>query len=376
MTRQEIDQVNQYLDGTISDEDFARLQENLRQSAELRRLLRDLATIDSKLTEIAAINPETLRILQPPDAREAYESRFSRALWNSVGVLAASILLALVGVWAAWAYSAKEKPRITQLPQPPLPVRAAVIGAITGTDIWEKICTQFEKSTGRQLFVAYTGDRELCEDAFRKGRADVLIGHANDDTAKLISDGFGMNNRAWAYNDMMIAGPIEDPAGIRGMESGAEAMKRIAETQSPYFDFKGSGSREVARNLWKAAGLEEPEGDWVLKDEGHDKWASMRFAEDRGAYVIVGRLPAHARKIPKGNMEVLVQGDPAMRRPLIVMEANSKRFPTANGAGAHAFADFLLSKEIQKLLSEYGAEAFGGFPYFPPVNPPHAQARL
>jgi tungstate transport system substrate-binding protein len=39
-----------------------------------------------------------------------------------------------------------------------------------------------------------------------------------------------------------------------------------------------------------------------------------------------------------GKMEVLVQGDPEMRRPYVVIEANAKKFPQANAAGARALA--------------------------------------
>lgn len=373
MNPEDIDWVYQYLDGTISDADFAELQARLRESAELRRLWRDMAAIDAKLIEIAAGNPAIMHLLQPPDARAAERPSPGRAisqfLWRSSGALAACAIFGMVCLWTMWAYTTKQKQlHAANLPLPP--VRAAVVGALTNMGVWDAICERFEKATGRKVYIAYTGDHELCEDAFRQGRADLLVVHDSDDADKLVADGFGVNDRPWAYNEMIIAGPLADPAGIRGLDNGAEALRRIAETRSLYFDFKGSGSQEVARILWKSAGMEEPEGSWVLKDENHDKWASMQFAHDQGAYVILGRLPVHSRKLPKEKMAVLVQGDPAMRRVFVVMEASVKRFPAANAAGARALADFLVSPETQRFLSEFGAEDFGGTPYFPPVHPP------
>jgi len=67
------------------------------------------------------------------------------------------------------------------------------------------------------------------------------------------------------------------------------------------------------------------------------------------------------------GMEILVKGDPVMRRPFIVMEANPQRVPRANYAGARALSDFLLSAKIQSFLLEFGRQTNGPGPLFFPV---------
>ena len=57
-----------------------------------------------------------------------------------------------------------------------------------------------------------------------------------------------------------------------------------------------------------------------------------------------------------------------MRRPFIVMEANPKKFPNANHAGARALSDFLLSPKVQTLLAEFGQKTTGRGPLFHPVE--------
>ncbi len=133
-------------------------------------------------------------------------------------------------------------------------------------------------------------------------------------------------------------------------------------------EFRGIGSREMSHRLWTRAGI-RPSGDWLLQDqceEGHD---ILRFARERGAYVVVGRMPVLFDKMPHEEMRILVEGDPAMRRPYIVMEADPKRFPKANHAAARALSDFLLSETVQRFLKTFGAERFGGIPLFHPVWP-------
>jgi tungstate transport system substrate-binding protein len=70
--------------------------------------------------------------------------------------------------------------------------------------------------------------------------------------------------------------------------------------------------------------------------------------------MIGGRLPILFKKMePDPGVKIMVQGDPVMRRPYMVMVANPDRFPDANIDGASKLADFLLSDKIQKFLATY-----------------------
>jgi tungstate transport system substrate-binding protein len=259
--------------------------------------------------------------------------------------------------------------RKTPAPLEPQPVRVAVIGGmVTTTGLWQAVSARFEKATGIKVQLVITGQREICADYLRNGKVDLLTMHSGDITTNLVADGYGVNMRPWTRNDLVIVGPKNDPAGIRGMKDGAAALKKIAGTKSPYLDFQGIGSREMAHNLWKAAGIPNPEGPWVLKDESSDKWSALKFAQSRGAYVITGRIPVKDGKLAADGMEIMVEGDAAMRRPFIVMEANPKKFPQTNVTGARALSDFLLSPETQAFLEQYRVGEFGGIPPFHPVE--------
>ncbi len=71
----------------------------------------------------------------------------------------------------------------------------------------------------------------------------------------------------------------------------------------------------------------------------------------------MGYIPAQTGKMYADGMEILVKGDPIMRRPFIVMETNPKKFPQANYAGARALSDFLLSAKLQNFLLGFGRPA-------------------
>ncbi|HPV41349.1 MAG TPA: substrate-binding domain-containing protein [Spirochaetota bacterium] len=260
------------------------------------------------------------------------------------------------------------KDRVKPVGPDPKIVRTAVIGGMIMTGLWKEISKRFEAKTGYRVVVVAHGPRPILDRAFREGKADLLTMHSGDITTDLVADGYGMNMRPWTRNDLVIVGPPSDPAKIKGLRSGVEAFKLIAAAQAPYLDAFNKGGRELSHTLWTKAGV-RPRGGWVIKDEGNRAKDIITFAEKNDAYVVFGRMPVLFEKIELGSMKIMVEGDPLMRRPYIVMEANPKRVPGANTKGAKMLADFLLSDEIQKLLSEFGTREYGGLPLFYPVWP-------
>ena len=62
------------------------------------------------------------------------------------------------------------------------------------------------------------------------------------------------------YNDFVIVGPIDDPAGVAGSKDAASALRRIAETKSAFVsrgDDSGTHKAELA--LWRDAGIDPRE---------------------------------------------------------------------------------------------------------------------
>ena len=246
-------------------------------------------------------------------------------------------------------------------------VRCAVIGGMTMTGLWPEISKMFEAQTGYHVEVVVTGPRPLLDTAMRAGKVDLLTMHSGDITTDIVADGIGVNMRPWTRNELVIVGPTNDPAGIRGLTNGVLALRKIAAAQAKFVDFEGIGSRELTHTLWRLAGI-DPKGDWLIKDDTTiSKWNVLQFCRSNHAYVVVGYIPALTGKMANGGMEILVQKDPVMRRPYIVMEANPKVFPDANAAGARALSDFLLSPPVQNLLLQFGRDNPDNHPLFFPV---------
>ncbi|MDB6140112.1 MAG: tungstate transporter permease [Verrucomicrobiaceae bacterium] len=246
------------------------------------------------------------------------------------------------------------------------PVKVAVIGGMTLGGMWPELAEKFSHDTGWPVELVTTGPKAMLSEAMKGGTVDLLTMHASDEATELVANGICTDMQPWARNEHCIMGPADDPAGIRGMSDGAAALKKIAMSKSSFVDFMGPGSREVSHRLWKAAEV-EPKGDWVLKDESPAPQTVVAFAASKHAYVIVGRIPILKGKIPSAGMEVLVQGDPVMRRPYVVMIADAKKFPASNQVGARALHAWMTGKPGQDFLHGYGVRKPDALPLFFPA---------
>jgi len=248
------------------------------------------------------------------------------------------------------------------------PVRVAVIGGMTMTPLWGEIQKRFEAETGIKVEVVVTGEKPVLARAMKEGKVDFLTMHSSDATSNLVADGWARDLRPWAKNDLVIVGPVGDPAGISGMKDGAAAVRKIAEAKANWLDFQSNGPRETAHTLFANAGTQMV-GPWVLKYENADTNAILHYVASKNAYMIVGRMPVLFKKMePDPGVKIMVQGDPVMRRPYMVMVANPERFPDANMDGASRLSDFLLSDKIQKFLATYDGGVGDGVPIFVPIR--------
>lgn len=286
-------------------------------------------------------------------------------------LLATAVLSALLGLSHAARAEGPAKGAAGQdkpIPRDGGSIRVLVIGGMTMTGLWQEIAARFEKKSGYKVVLVDTGPRPELDKVFREGRADLLTMHSGDITTDLVAEGYGTNMRPWARNDLVILGPPADPAHIKGLKDGAEAFRRIAGAHAPFLDAMDVGGREMAHKLWRKAHI-KPRGDWIIRDDSASAEDIPAFANERSAYVVFGRMPFLFSKVKFGSLQIMVEGDPDMRRPYIVMEANPVRFPATNRAGARALADFLLSGDTQTFINSYRAKEFGGMPLFYAVWP-------
>jgi tungstate transport system substrate-binding protein len=221
----------------------------------------------------------------------------------------------------------------------------------------------FERKTGLTLKTISVGTGQALALAAR-GEADVTLAHAPALEKKHVADGKLQNRRLVMYNDFVLVGPPEDPARIRGLGSAIEALKRIAGGAARFVsrgDRSGTHTLEIA--LWTQAGI-EPRGRWYI-ESGQGMGQTLGIADERRAYAITDRATWLALQKRIG-LPVLVERDPVLLNIYSVLEVNPANGPRVNAAGGRAFADFMVSPEIQAVIRSFGVERFGQ-PLFVPI---------
>ncbi len=198
----------------------------------------------------------------------------------------------------------------------------------------------------------------------QKGEADVLLVHSPAAEKKFVAEGYGINRRIIMHNDFIIVGPPSDPAGIKGMKSAAEAFKKIG-SSGAIFMSRGdnSGTHAKEKTIWKAAGI-TPEGQKWYQQTGLGMGQTLNVAAEKKTYTLADRGTYLALKKNLG-LDILAQGDAILLNIYHVIEVNPAKWPKVNAAGAKAFADFMVSKQTQKIIKTFGVDKFGSPLFFP-----------
>lgn len=247
-------------------------------------------------------------------------------------------------------------------------LKVAAIGGLALCGTWPLLAARIEQALGIRIDTVAVGNKDVVVPAFAGGAAALMLIHGSDPTFALQADGMAAPLRAWGMNEHVIVGPADDPAGVRGAGTAVEAMRRIARTQSPFIAFRDPGSHGIVEALWQEAGVRA--GPWVLPDTSPKPQATLLLANDKRAYAVVGHIPVRFGKIPRGDLQVLLSGDPAMRRVYVAVEPGP-RHPAgaAERALARKVADYLVSPAGQADL--VAADRAAGGPWIFPL-PQHA----
>ena len=221
----------------------------------------------------------------------------------------------------------------------------------------------FERQTGYTVKTIAVGTGQALALAGR-GEADVVLAHAPALERKYIEDAKMLNRRLVMYNDFVIIGPAEDPAKIKGMATAVDAMKAIAATGSRFVSRgDNSGTHNLEKELWKLAGV-QPQAGWYI-ESGQGMGATLGIADDRKAYTLTdrGTYLAFQKRV---RLPILVERDRPLLNLYSVMEVNPANGPKVNTTGGKAFADFIVSADVQKVIKTFGVDKYGQ-PLFVPV---------
>jgi tungstate transport system substrate-binding protein len=294
---------------------------------------------------------------------------------------ACAVLLALVvGFLGGGCQPAANEPTTT--------LTLATTTSTENSGLLAHIHPDFEQKTGIAVNVIPKGTGASLQ-LGRDGNVDVVLVHARDAEDEFIAEGYGTQRYDVMYNDFVIIGPKDDPAGIAGSKDAPAAFKAILEAKVQFVsrgDNSGTHMKEQA--LWTASSVEliqketeitkgdvkkvikmvMPTGEFY-SSIGSGMGKAIGHATEKRSYTLADRGTYYAYALadePRTDLVILCEGDERLSNPYGVIPVSPGKHPGVKHDAAMKYVEWLTSPATQKMIAEFKVN---GKVLFHPANP-------
>lgn len=246
-------------------------------------------------------------------------------------------------------------------------LRMATTTSTVDSGLLDVLNPAFEKKTGAKMEVFAKGSGHAIEMAMNK-KADLVFVHSRADEDRFIADGYGVNRRDVMFNDFILVGPQDDPAGTHASTDIIGAFCQIKEAGEKgtaqflsRYDASGTHHREL--DIWREACVRPaPLGTspWY-KTSGKGMGDTLKSADDLKCYTLSDRGTWLKLKKDLKNLKLLVEGplkggDSRLMNPYGIIAVNPKFNEKAEYDLAMAYIAFVTSVEGQRFIEKYHFE--------------------
>jgi tungstate transport system substrate-binding protein len=208
----------------------------------------------------------------------------------------------------------------------------------------------FEKKFGCKVDVVAVGTGKALK-LGEAGDVDVVFVHARKLEDNFVANGFGVNRRNVMYNDFVLLGPPDDPAGVGTSNDAPNAFRAIAAKGSPFIS-RGdeSGTHQKEKEIWASARI-APRGVWYL-EAGQGMGEVVMMATQKRGYTLSDRGTYIAFR-KKTDLAVLQQGDKNLWNPYGIIAVNPKKHAHVKYDLAMKLIEFVTGPEGQSLIAGF-----------------------
>ncbi|HOI13908.1 MAG TPA: substrate-binding domain-containing protein, partial [Methanoculleus sp.] len=202
-------------------------------------------------------------------------------------------------------------------------LRIATTTSLRDTGLLDELELMYENTSDVDVQITAQGTGQSLDTA-RRGDVDLVLVHSPSLEQQFIDEGYGINQRCFAYNNFIIVGPESDPAGVAN-KTPVEAFQAIYaagtnNTPGVSFASRGdeSGTHTREKEIWEAAGHNyttdiQDSGAWYL-ETGSGMGETLTLANQREAYTLsdIGTYLAFQDQL--NLVQLVTEGDQLMNR--------------------------------------------------------------
>jgi tungstate transport system substrate-binding protein len=251
-------------------------------------------------------------------------------------------------------------------------LRLATTTSTADSGLLDAILPDFESGHNARVDVVAVGTGQAIE-LGANGDADVILVHARAREDAFVEAGDGVNRLDVMYNDFILVGPADDPAGAAAAASIKDALSAIAGAEAA-FASRGddSGTHTQEKSLWASAGLTPTtDSGWYLS-LGQGMGETLQFANENPAYTLTDRATWLAQPDKLTGLRIIFGGDTiadnpdkALFNPYGVIPVNPDKHAGINFELATEFAEWITSVETQGLIGDFGMSEFNQSLFYP-----------
>jgi len=233
-------------------------------------------------------------------------------------------------------------------------IKCASTTATQNSGMLDYLFPIFKQATGIDVQVVTMENAEALE-LGKKGEVDVVLTHAEDLEIQLVDEGYFLDREEIMYNDYVILGPSNDPAGVKETEKVLDAFKKIR-TAKVNFVSRGDNSDTNMREnrIWAMTGsMPERNDTWYLAlNQKMDK--TIRTAAIKQAYTLTDRATWYSME-DKDNigLSIVLEGDSDLFNQHGVMIVNQKNHKHINYQSAMNLVIWLASPAGQNAIGAF-----------------------
>ncbi|MBT8447273.1 MAG: substrate-binding domain-containing protein [Gammaproteobacteria bacterium] len=193
------------------------------------------------------------------------------------------------------------------------------------------------------------------------GDVDMSLTHARAAELEMVKKGLAIDRRFIMYNDFVLVGPPDDPAGLQSATSLSGALEALAASNAVFVSRgDGSGTHLRELELWGLSSGKPAERNYRETGQGMGK--TLQISAEIDGYTLTdrGTWLAMRAKLP---LRLVYQGDESLVNIYSVMLGNPAVYPELNHAAAERFSTWLQSERAQRLIGGFRVD---GEPLFIP----------